>query len=87
MAWTRNAQRPGRLPIRIDGAREDLQQVLASLTRPATAGDFEHGDGMANGNGETGNDANGEVVNIPLTAADDELSEIPAEMRETWPRR
>lgn len=78
---------PEDLQFRIDSAREDLRQILASIANPAPARD-EDGDHKMNGDSavqpqtETRTDAvTGEVVTIPLTV-EDELSEIPAEMRE-----
>ncbi|KAJ9609633.1 hypothetical protein H2200_005961 [Cladophialophora chaetospira] len=73
--------------MRLDHAREALEAVLNGLRNPSIPvpkdelsnidreGDVNMGDG-------TNIDANGEVVTIPI-AIDDELSDIPAEMRET----
>ena len=71
--------------FRVDTAREQLESVLAGLRRPQAPvlqidqdGDaVTVVDGEARQNGE-----NAEVVTIPLSA-EDELSDIPAEMRET----
>ncbi|KAM0321784.1 hypothetical protein ACHAQA_009880 [Verticillium albo-atrum] len=63
---------------RIEAARAALKQIIKDLAYPKTAVKATDGDGdtsMAN-NGE-----NVEVVNISL-AQDDELADIPAEMRE-----
>ncbi|EKG17196.1 hypothetical protein MPH_05574 [Macrophomina phaseolina MS6] len=69
--------------FRIDTAKEALAAVLASLKNPREA-PTEDGDGDVNMTGsETKVDgATGEVVTIPLTV-EDELSDIPPEMRET----
>jgi len=69
--------------MRIDQAREALQAVLADLANPSVPIPKDHlsnidRDGdmiMPNGDGA-------DVVTIPITM-DDELSDIPAEMRET----
>ena len=73
--------------MRLDHAREALEAVLNGLRNPPSQaqkdewsntdreGDVSMGDGAHT-------DANGEVVTIPI-AVDDELSDIPAEMRET----
>lgn len=72
--------------MRLDHAREALEAVLNDLRNPSLQiqkdelsntdreGDVKMSDGTL--------DANGEVVTIPI-AIDDELSDIPAEMRET----
>ena len=71
---------------RLEAARAELKRVVRELFYPPRAaaaakadgdGDVRMGD--ANGNGGTGE--NVEVVNIPLNQ-DDELADIPAEMRE-----
>lgn len=71
--------------FRLDGCREDLRQCLAALANAGAFqanGQLENGDlAMADGaNGENGDNA--EVVTIPV-ALDDELADIPAEMRAT----
>lgn len=66
---------------RLESARSSLKQAVRDLFFPPLRraqdgdGDITMGDGT-NGNGE-----NVEVINIPL-AQDDELADIPAEMRE-----
>ena len=72
--------------MRLDHARSALQAVLNDLTHPSIAPqkdelstlDRDGDTGMANGV-----DANGETVVTISISADDELSDIPAEMRET----
>ncbi|KAH6666208.1 hypothetical protein B0J14DRAFT_491122 [Halenospora varia] len=67
---------------RLDVARANLKGVLYELFHPPMFVKVENGDGdiqMQDADGEGGNV---EVVNIPL-AVDDELADIPAEMRET----
>ena len=73
--------------MRLDLAREALEAVLKDLrvpTVPATKDELSSIDreGDTNMVDGTSVDANGEVVTIPI-AIDDELSDIPAEMRET----
>ncbi|KAF2484840.1 hypothetical protein BDY17DRAFT_292465 [Neohortaea acidophila] len=74
--------------FRIDGCKEDLRQSLAAL---ANAGAFlANNEAMANGDGDATmgdstaetNGEGAEVVTIPLTL-EDELADIPAEMRAT----
>lgn len=69
--------------FRIDTAKQALGEVLASLKNPRDA-PTEDPDGDVNMTGsETKVDGTtGEVVTIPLTV-EDELSDIPPEMRET----
>lgn len=78
--------------FRIDGCKEDLRQILASLTTndPSAAhglNGYQNGtDGngdtlMGEGNGEVNGDGT-EVVTIPVSL-EDELADIPAEMRAT----
>ncbi|KIV89966.1 hypothetical protein, variant [Exophiala mesophila] len=74
--------------MRLDHARAALAAVLKDLTHPNAPiqkddlsnidreGDFKMGEGV-NGEG-----TNGDIVTIPINV-DDELSDIPAEMRET----
>lgn len=76
---------PAELQFRLDSAREELEQVLASLSR-LNASDANNMDrdgdvDMQNGQSKI-NELTGEIVTIPLTV-EDELSDIPAEMRET----
>ena len=77
-------QDPVQSQFRLDKARQDLEVVLSRLTYPMQAMQKHmHSsidrDGDAMMNGENGD---AEVITIPITA-DDELSDIPAEMRET----
>ncbi|EOD53075.1 putative rna-binding protein rbm25 protein [Neofusicoccum parvum UCRNP2] len=69
--------------FRIDTAKEALASVLASLKRPREAPTQDADGDITMSSSETKVDgATGEVVTIPLTV-EDELSDIPAEMRET----
>jgi hypothetical protein len=73
--------------MRLDHARSALQAVLSDLQHPSVPtqkddmsgidrdGDFSMENGLPDG-------SNAEIVTIPITV-DDELSDIPAEMRET----
>ena len=72
--------------FRVDNAKEDLRQLLAEITNPRAKSEEVvngvNGDGIGQIRTETRTDAvTGEVVTIPLTV-EDELSDIPAEMRE-----
>ena len=81
MEASRRDQDPTAAQFRLDMAKDSLASVLAELARPEPVVD---GDGdMTMQDGEVKPiEAAAEVVTIPLTA-EDELSEIPAEMRET----
>ncbi|KAL1955276.1 hypothetical protein VTO42DRAFT_8874 [Malbranchea cinnamomea] len=82
-------QKPGALQSRIDAARSTLESVLAELINPpkparnddkaAPDGD---GDITMGENGDKPDGTAAEVVTIPITV-EDELSDIPPEMRET----
>ncbi|KAL8829412.1 MAG: hypothetical protein Q9191_002029 [Dirinaria sp. TL-2023a] len=79
-------QDPIQAQLRQDAAKSSLARVLAELENPSapieqnamSTVDFDGDASMQNGEDKIGE----EVVTIPLTV-DDELSEIPAEMRET----
>lgn len=77
---------PASAQFRFDSARDELTNVLAGLSRPATNGyvnGIDHEGDASMQDSDTKVDAvTGEIVNIPLNA-EDELSDIPAEMRET----
>lgn len=70
--------------FRVDTAREALDSVLSGIMHPqgALAMDGDGDTSMADGQTTTIEQPTGEVVTIPLSA-EDELSDIPAEMRET----
>ncbi|RMZ86062.1 hypothetical protein DV737_g2, partial [Chaetothyriales sp. CBS 132003] len=76
--------------MRVDRAKEALAAVLHDLIYPRAPAKKDElrqidndGDTAMNG-ATTTTDVNGEVITIPILAAvDDELSDIPAEMRET----
>ncbi|KAI9799477.1 MAG: hypothetical protein M1833_003999 [Piccolia ochrophora] len=82
---TRGTPDPMMTQARMDAARSALSSVLSSLEHPtSTINESNHdrdGD-VAMLDGENSLDGQAEVVTIPLTV-DDELSDIPAEMRET----
>lgn len=67
---------------RLDVARANLKGVLFELFHPPMFVKMENTDGDTEMQDADGNKDNVEVVNIPL-AVDDELADIPAEMRET----
>jgi hypothetical protein len=83
---SRGDQDPIQAQLRLDAAKSSLARVLADLSNPSaltqqndmSAVDREGEFFLQNGDGQQGE----EVVTIPLTV-DDELSDIPAEMRET----
>lgn len=66
---------------RLDAARSALKSALSELFHPTIHAKTEDGEDTVMQDGESRGD-NVEIVNIPL-AADDELADIPAEMRET----
>lgn len=70
--------------FRVDSARQELDSVLSGIMHPqgAPAMDGDGDTSMADGQTTTIEQPTGEVVTIPLSA-EDELSDIPAEMRET----
>lgn len=78
---------PGQAQFRFDSAREELTNLLAGLSRVHMTNGVN---GLTDHEGDTSmqeaqtqiDAATGEVVTIPLNA-EDELSDIPAEMRET----
>ena len=80
--WKENSAGDPAIAGRLDETREALRQFVRGLFYPSVQagrdpdGDISMGDG-ANGTGD-----NAEVVNIPL-AQEDELADIPPEMRET----
>ena len=83
---SRGDQDPIQAQLRQDAAKSSLARVLADLENPSapveqnamSTVDRDGDTSMQNGEDKIGE----EVVTIPLTV-DDELSEIPAEMRET----
>ncbi len=80
---------PATAQARLDTARQALSNVLSEMANPSptteapteSAATDREGDTTMT-DGEQKVEVQGEVVTIPLTA-DDELSDIPAEMRET----
>ena len=83
---TRGEQDPIQAQLRLDAAKGTLASVLQDLFHPSAPiqntdmSMLDRGGDAIMQNGEEKNDA--EVVTIPLSA-DDELSDIPADMRET----
>lgn len=79
-------QDPIQAQLRMDAAKSSLARVLEDLAHPLTTvqqNDLSKVDVEADGNMQNGDSRlDAEVVTIPLTV-DDELSDIPAEMRET----
>lgn len=83
---TRNEEDDSERTARLDAARKSLFTVLSELTHPAVPTQAEEASALDRDGDvsmqEAGKDATTEVVTIPI-AAEDELSDIPAEMRET----
>ncbi|KAF3484216.1 uncharacterized protein GIQ15_03540 [Arthroderma uncinatum] len=83
-----NSQEPEAVHSRLESARKNLANVLAELTKPsaqskADATGFDRDGDTTMGESDKQNDgAAAEVITIPITV-EDELSDIPAEMRET----
>ncbi|KAL4807242.1 hypothetical protein BDV18DRAFT_137188 [Aspergillus unguis] len=85
---TRGDQDPAERQSKLDGAKKALSAVLHDLFHPtsptqkedASAIDREGDTAMKDAEGQDG--ASAEVVTIPITV-EDELSDIPADMRET----
>jgi hypothetical protein len=75
---SRGDQDPIQAQLRLDNARQALAGVLLDLENPGDAANRADADGDVNMNGGVHPDA--EVVTIPLTV-DDELADIPAELR------
>ncbi|KAI0508790.1 hypothetical protein F5B22DRAFT_619622 [Xylaria bambusicola] len=67
---------------RLEVARGALKQLIKNLFYPPVRSNADADGDVAMGEASVQNGENVEVVNIPL-AQEDELSEIPAEMRET----
>lgn len=86
---SRGDKDPAELQARLDNARKTLASVLEDLANPtaptqkedASVIDREGDTAMKDADGQNEENA-AEVVTIPITV-DDELSDIPAEMRET----
>lgn len=78
--YEENLADPSRKQERLENARTSLKQAVRNIFYPplrkTVDGDGDTAMGDRNGNGE-----NVEVINIPL-AQEDELADIPAEMRE-----
>ncbi|KAL5365146.1 Rbm25 protein [Aspergillus floccosus] len=84
---TKGEQDPAERQSRIDTARAKLSSVLSDLFHPTSPTQKEETsaidrEGDTAMNDADGNDGNAEVVTIPITV-EDELSDIPPEMRET----
>lgn len=78
---------PEQAQMRLDHARSSLEAVLKDLRNPSVPTQKDElsnidREGDVNMDGANADGANGDVVTIPI-AIEDELSDIPAEMRET----
>jgi hypothetical protein len=73
--------------FRIDSCKEDLRSVIAGLANGAAvngANGHANGDGDVTMGGMKKDDNDGaEVINIPASTLEDDLADIPAEMRAT----
>lgn len=78
---SRGDQDPAQQQMRLDHAREDLAAVLRDLAHPSVPIQKEDASTLDR-DGDTAMDGGEEVVTIPITI-EDELADIPAEMRET----
>lgn len=81
----REEEDPAQRQSRLDTARDNLRSVLKDLFHPTSLAqkeDVSSIDREGDVAMKDGEDQNGEVVTIPITV-DDELSDIPAGMRET----
>ena len=81
--WTKNEDETS-ISFRLDTAKESLDRVLASLFNPLDVSqtDLEGDTTMMDANGQ--NQDNPDIVQIDITAnGEDDLSDIPADMRET----
>lgn len=79
---SRGDENPAAAQSRLDAARSSLKAAIHELFHPLLYVKPEDADGDVSMQDVDGSRDNVEVVNIPL-AADDELADIPAEMRET----
>ncbi|KAL9018240.1 MAG: hypothetical protein Q9185_004454 [Variospora sp. 1 TL-2023] len=87
---SRGDQDPIQAQLRLDAAKSALATVLSELanpsSRPVQSHDLSNLDRDGDSSMQNGEEKpDGEIVTIPLTV-DDELSDIPAEMRETVAR-
>jgi len=81
-SWKESRGDDPAVEARLDESRTALKQYVRNLFFPRTRG-AQDGDGdTAMGDGANGPGDNIEVINIPL-AQEDELADIPADMRET----
>ncbi|KAF2824250.1 hypothetical protein CC86DRAFT_383919 [Ophiobolus disseminans] len=70
------------IQFRLDNAREELSQVIASFFKPPNMPAMEYGGDIAMLDAPTQDGENVEVAFVNLTTGEDELADIPAEMRE-----
>lgn len=81
--WSNNrGDNPAADQARLGGARAALKAVIHDLFHPSVRTRIEDADGDTQMRDTPQDGESVEVVNIPMTQADDELSDIPAEMRE-----
>lgn len=81
--WSNNrGDNPAGDQARLDSARASLKTVIHELFHPLARRRSEDADGDTQMHDANAESDNVEVVNIPMAQADDELSDIPAEMRD-----
>lgn len=71
------------IQFRLDNAREDLSQVLASFFKPPNMPAMEYAGDVAMQDAPAPEGENVEVAFVNLTTGEDELENVPTEMRET----
>jgi len=85
LKWRKNRNEDEEaVQFRFDSAREELQRALTSLvhTHQGINGNAD-GDTMMQDTNQSQDPLTGEIVHIPIIEGEDELSEIPIEMRDT----
>lgn len=81
-SWKQNSADNSGVEARLGDARLALKQFIHDLFHPRIPSGRDADGDMAMGNGTNGMGDNVEVINIPL-APEDDLADIPAEMRAT----
>jgi RNA-binding protein 25 len=79
--WTKNEEETT-MQFRFDGAKEDLDRAVAQLFNPPAMSQVDYAGDTNMGDASMQDGDNVQVLNIDITAGEDELSEIPADMRE-----
>jgi RNA-binding protein 25 len=79
--WTKNEDE-ATVQFRIDSAKESLAQVIARMFNPPNMPPMDYGLDTAMRDAPPQDSDNVPVLNIDITAGEDELADIPVEMRE-----